>query len=377
MRLSGRLQLAPTPRVIRQLGMVERFAGEWTRIGKAGIFDAELEGEATLAGTAAALALDSTAPPGISTFLITISKSPGMPGENGVHFASTAGELAAGRNGGAPGVHFGSEEIPANRHLDQGRLAYAGSLPLTLESILSLYALAAANEPLAPGSSPFRRDAENFRAPALAAGNLAAGTDELVFPTVSPFLVEQRLAELLGWAETELRTGAYHPLLIAPLFHILFLQIHPFPRANHRLSLAILWHILAENGFSFVRFQHLAPLFEARSKAYFSALKQAEKTAGTNWSTMNVWFELFFDTCLELTRNLRELSETLLDESRLSDVQRRIIDVVRARGTAARETIAHETGIHTSTVKYNLGLLSDRGHLKRDGGGRGTHYRIG
>src|SRR5262245_70683 len=104
MRLSGRLQLAPTPRVIKQLGMVERFAGEWSRIGKAGVFNSDREREATLGGAQAALALDSTSPPGVSTFLVTVTHE-----ENG-------------------GNGFTADELPVNRHLEHFLAAFQGRL---------------------------------------------------------------------------------------------------------------------------------------------------------------------------------------------------------------------------------------------------------
>ena len=364
MRLSGRLQLSPTPRVVKQLGMIERFAGEWSRIGTIGVFNQELEADASLGGAEASLALDSTAPPGISTFIITVAKEEQAALQSSPHGPSRS--LSSYENS-----NF-SEEIPINRHLEQYLQAFQGHLLLNREGLVSLYNRAAANEPPAPGVSPWRKEVEHFRAPATRLGD-----DELIFPTVSPFLVDQRISELIEWAQNEFQTGSYHPLLIAPVFHLLLLQIHPFPRANHRISLAVLWHLMNDHGFPFVRFQHLSPVFRDRSKAYFSALKQAEKTAGTNWATINTWLEFFFDSTLEVTRNLRELSESLLDEARLSEVQRKILDVVRARGTASRELIAQETGIVISTLKYNLTVLSERGHLKRDGGGRATHYRIG
>ncbi len=369
MRLPGRLQLAPTPRVIKQLGLVERFAGEWTIIGKTGVFTPELESDAAMQGAEAALALDSSSPPGLTSFLITVQNSKhegnGLNGNHrGTHF-----EIG---NHGEHSLLNGHplEEMPMNSALRGFLSAYRGRLPVNTLGFLQIYQNAAGEASF--NGSPWRQEVEHFRAP-----GLHAGSDELVFPTVSPFLVEPRMNELLAWAQSEIENGTHHPLIVAPLFHLLLLQIHPFPKANHRLALAVLWHILSEHGFPFIRFQHLTPVFQARSKLYFSTLRQAEKTAGTNWSTMNIWLEFFFDCLLEVTRGLRELGETLLDETLLTDVQRRILDVVRNRGTASREIITQETGLHVSTVKYNLSLLAERGHLTRDGIGRATHYKVG
>ena len=198
----------------------------------------------------------------------------------------------------------------------------------------------------------------------------------MIFPTVSPFLVEQRLEELLEWARHELEDGQFHPLFVIGTFHLLFLQIHPFPTANHRLALILLWRLLDAHGYSYVRYSHFAPEIASRSKQYFAALRQAEKTAYGNWSTLNIWLEFFLDMLVLASQNLLTLTERTVSSARLSSVQRRIIDVIKSSGSATREKIVTETGINLSTVKYNLSVLASRGHLKRDGGGRSTSYRL-
>lgn len=359
-QLTGRLQLSPTPKVIKQLALIERFTGEWSRFGSVGVFSKELEDEAAFTGAEAALALDSSSPPGISTFIITMSRETDRSPHDGPRTLKSYESSTY------------SDEIPINRHLEQYLNVFQTSLTLNREGLCSLYNKITGQEtPGANFSAYCRKEVDHFRSP-----GASSGEDEITFPTVSPFLVNQRINELLSWTQNEFQTGQYHPLLVIPLFHLAFLQIHPFPKANHRLAQAVLWHLMNQHGYSFVRYQHLTPIFRARSKAYFAALKQAEKTAGTTWATLNVWFEFFFDATLEATRNLKEIGETLLDETRLTEIQRKILDVLKSRGTASREHLVTETGIVISTLKYNLNILQERGLVKKDGRSRSTHYRI-
>jgi Fic family protein len=199
---------------------------------------------------------------------------------------------------------------------------------------------------------------------------------DIIFPTVSPFLIQQRLEELLSWTKEELEQGSIHPLLVISTFHLLFLQIHPFPTHNHCISIILLWQLLANNGYDFVKYHHLAVVFEENSAQYFTALKQAEKTANHTWATVNIWFEFFLDSLIESTTAIQNELEQNVQAAKLTDVQSRIVETIGLSGACTREKISTETGVPISTVKYNLSVLTNRGLLRREGGGRTTSYRL-
>lgn len=90
----------------------------------------------------------------------------------------------------------------------------------------------------------------------------------------------------------------------------------------------------------------------------------------------NIWLETFLDCLLDSSQRLISVGEQRAEGLRLTAVQKQIIGVVRSYGSATRERIATESGINLSTVKYNLSVLATRGHLKREGGGRTTSYRL-
>ena len=213
--------------------------------------------------------------------------------------------------------------------------------------------------------------------PASFSGVLGEQKKEMrVFPAVSQFIVGQRTNEILEWVNAELEQDTYHPLIVIGAFHLLLLQTSPFTAANHRLALFYLRSLLIAEGYQFIGFVDFAKQFHRRRNQYFQALRQAEKTACSSWASLNAWLEFFLDS---LTASCSELVSTLdksVDDRRLTEVQRKIVEVVRENGPVSRDAIATETGINVSTVKYNLGVLSERGHLKRQGGGRSTSYLI-
>lgn len=344
-----KVELRPSLRLVQHIGRIERFAGMWDRIGQSEAIANEAVFRAALErGAECAFLLDSTSPPESLALRSSIE-------------VERAGSAA-----------FISRSSPRERFVR----AHLHEVPLDLEGIQELYRLAILGDDSAAGEEGegtklLRTQPLYFTAP-----SSRPHVDERVFPGVSSFIVPNRLSELLEWTETELTRDGYHPLLVVGVFHLLFLQTLPFPTGNHRLALLLDWQLLKNSGFSFVRFTHPATALQSRSRQYFAALRQAEQTAGTSWSTVNSWLELFLEALLECASELRMSTERNITEAALTSVQRRIIDVVRANGSVSRERIINETGINVSTVKYNLSVLAMKGHLKREGGGRTTSYRL-
>ncbi len=197
---------------------------------------------------------------------------------------------------------------------------------------------------------------------------------EELFETVQPFLVRKRLDELFSWATEELENGSTPPLLVVTTFHLVFLQLSPFERLNFESALILLRGQLIENGYGWIRYVRLfTPLL---GRNYLLALKQAEKSVFTNWGTTPVFTEALLGILVECAKDLHRLVHREIGQTKLTDVQQRIIEVVRGTGSATREQIAEASGINPSTVKYNLGVLSGRGVLGRFGAGRTTSYKV-
>ncbi len=350
-----KLEMKISSRLVQQVGVIERFAGVWERLAQSEALASEAILHQSLErGAESCLRLDTSSPAGLSLYIEVQS---GPNGRSDIIYGKDKNSAWSGRSNPL--------EAMIEAHLHPAEFDLDGIRQLQL--LLALGQTASTPDEL----PQMRTSAQYFTAP-----DLGPRGNEVVFPTVSTFLVEQRLAELLEWTRHELEDGQFHPLFIIGAFHLLFLQIHPFSTANHRLALVLLWRLLDAHGYGFVRYSHFTPEIEQRSKQYFAALRQAEKTAYGNWSTLNIWLEYFLDTLLGASQSLLSLTERQVSSSRLTTVQRQIIDVIKSNGSATREKIVTETGINLSTVKYNLSVLANRGHLKRDGGGRSTSYRL-
>jgi len=370
------LLFKPTPRVVKLIAKIERFCGNWDYLSKnQTLCSSERQSQALIEGIEAVLELDVTAPP-LSNMQ---SHSESLTSQLEI---STSAEQTTFLS---PTLADSSE---ANRDFDSAQherpvsqinaFCVAHTLPASFsaDGIQFLFDFITLNQTprdlgtLLPRENNFRTVNIGFIAP-----NQAQTSSEIIFSTVPVFLIETRLKELIAWTQRQLELGNLHPLVVIGAFHLLFLQIHPYATANHRISFLLAWRLMREYGFSFVQFSHFAPFLSANSEWYFRSLRQAEKTTGSDWSTLNSWLELFLQSVAEAADLLESQTSQQINRFVPTTVQKRIIDTVRRHGAATRETIASATGIAVSTVKYNLSVLAEKGQLKREGGGRSTSYR--
>lgn len=243
--------------------------------------------------------------------------------------------------------------------------AHQKPFTLNIQNLLQLNALISQNEQFEK-SSLFRQKPENFSVPG----------DERLFDSLAAFLIENKLEELVKKTQAELNSGPVHPLYTIGIFYISFLQIQPFATANHRTVIALTWHLLINNGFEFLAFSHFAVSLKDKRNQYFNALRQAERTVNGNWSTINIWLEFFLEILILSKDKMANTREQIVAEYRMTDVQKKMFQVIQNEGSLCRSKIVSLTGINVSTIKYNLGVLTKKGLLKQTGGGRSTSYTV-
>ena len=90
----------------------------------------------------------------------------------------------------------------------------------------------------------------------------------VVFETATPFETPRLMAELMEWTNTTLEDKALHPLLVAAIFTVVFLEIHPFQDGNGRLSRILTTLILIRSGYEYVPYSSLESVIEQSKDAY-------------------------------------------------------------------------------------------------------------
>ncbi len=349
------IQIRPSLGLLKQIAKIEYLAGAWSRLRLNESFASKHRAEqASLNEAVSSLCLDGSTSAVLSIQLREMLNNGELP-----QIVSRETEGNATFQHSSRFAHSSLDEV--NRLMDLAELPFT----LSIDDLLQLKAATFENS----GSEPEAAYRQQL-------GSLLDPNNRSVFPAISAFLIEKRLLGLIDWTQRELEAEILHPLLVIGTFHLLFLQILPFPNESHRIALLIMHKLLEKHGFDSVKFQPLTPLFFSQEEAYYNALRQAEKTAGSDWSTLNTWLEFFLDTMLSAGKALQHESELSFSRSRLSKVQEQILTVVKAHGSVTRDRVSKETGINLNTVKYNLSVLAQRGHLRRNGGGRTTNYSL-
>jgi Fic family protein len=335
-------EIKTSNRLLQLIARIERLSGAWEQISANGqVFTEESKEKSLQNNTLALLCLDQSSPAPLTHPVCSYFKS------------RTPLELS-----------LSSFVDPEHlKEIESCRMALSMPFELSEEGIEALFRIIARKE--RSEEVPFRNYSTAFY----------SHENQRIFTAVSPFLVPRRYRELLEWASEELYSDETHPLLVIGIFHLLFLQLHPITTANHRVALAITWNLLEDRGYEYISSSSLIVRFLEQSSLYYSTIRHAERSTFGDWSTSSIWLEFFLKAILECALETNTQQNQHLNEALLSDTQRKIIEVIRAHGVLNREKVVSETGINLSTVKYNLSLLAQKGHLVREGGGRSTSYR--
>jgi len=196
-----------------------------------------------------------------------------------------------------------------------------------------------------------------------------------LFSSVSPFVLETRLEELIRWTNLELNSEKIHPAIICAVYHLTSLHLQAFKDLSHTITLISSWHLLKDYVFKDFKQIDLSSFFLKRSDYYFTSIKQAEKSCFSNWHSINFWLEFYLETLIDALENNSELKNK---SSRIKPnlKQQKILDYIENTGLAKREEIVSKTGINIATVKYSLNVLTQRGDLKRSGKGKASSYSL-
>ena len=199
----------------------------------------------------------------------------------------------------------------------------------------------------------------------------------IVFQTASPFDTPRLMAELVGWANEQREARLLHPLLIAAIFVVVFLEIHPFQDGNGRISRALTTLMLLQAGYAYVPYSSMESVIELNKEAYYLALRQTQGTIRTDAPNWQPWLVFFSRSLAEQVRRLeKKVEREKLVLASLPELSLQIIEMVRERGRTTIGEVALVSGANRNTIKHHLRNLVERGHLNQQGSGRGVWYEL-
>ena len=199
----------------------------------------------------------------------------------------------------------------------------------------------------------------------------------VVFETATPFDTPRRMAELLTWLKDTRELRRMHPLLIAAVFIVNFLEIHPFQDGNGRLSRILSTLLLLQDGYVYVTYSSLESVIENSKEAYYLALRQTQTTLHNESPNWQPWLMFLMRALQQQKRHLAiKVEREWKALTELSELAVKILDYVRDHGRVTTRDMVRETGASPNTLKATFSNLVEKRLLVRHGGGRSTWYGL-
>ncbi len=198
----------------------------------------------------------------------------------------------------------------------------------------------------------------------------------VIFETTSPFDTPRKMQELLHWTHEVLEDKSLHPLLVAGIFTVVFLAIHPFQDGNGRLSRILTSLILLKTGYNYIPYASLESVIEKNKEGYYLSLRRTQTTLENDTPDWLPWLRFFLTS---LKRQKDHLSVKLEAQSGpktkgLPKESLQILDYVNEHGQITTSLAQELTGLLRPTVRARLTKLVSQGHLQLYGKGRGAFY---
>lgn len=203
---------------------------------------------------------------------------------------------------------------------------------------------------------------------------LPDGTSEVRFKPVSATRTPFAVNDLVNRYEEAVGSGDHHPILLAGLFVLDILVIHPFEDGNGRVARALTNALLMDHGYSVGRYVSLEQAVAESADAYYEAL--LESTRGWHDGKADPWPWLGYFTGL-----IAEAYSVFADRAAAAKApgtkQERIRAHILSHAPVTfrlAEVRAAVPGISDQTIRIVLEQLKSEGRVRADGTGRGATW---
>ncbi|MBI5762404.1 MAG: Fic family protein [Planctomycetes bacterium] len=199
----------------------------------------------------------------------------------------------------------------------------------------------------------------------------------VVFETSTPFNTPRDMEQLVAWYSKVTKEKSLHPLIIAAIFVVVFLAIHPFQDGNGRLSRVLTTLLLLKCGYAYVPYSSLESIIEQNKDGYYLALRRTQgtlKKKAPNWSP---WLSFFLHSLQKQKSKLEaKVEREKIMRTTLPELAIDILDLAAEHGQISIADIIRVTKAPRATIKKRLTDLTNSRHLKRGGKGRSTWYSL-
>lgn len=246
---------------------------------------------------------------------------------------------------------------------------------LTIESILELHGI------LVKGLLE-KEKTGHFRPGSIyIVDDLGDGRENLRFEGPDASKVPHLVNELLKWLVLQDKEQL-HPTLLAGLFHVLFVTIHPFADGNGRMSRLLTAYILYRAGWDFRKILVLDDYYNRNRQTYYNALNFVQGKKYHEGEDLTPWLEYFLGGFLIEAQKVLD-SVNLIGYSKVAEVSEQVfldkdeiklMDFITTTGKITSSDVEDLLLIAKRTAQFKLKNLVDKKLLKLKGKGPSTYY---
>lgn len=211
--------------------------------------------------------------------------------------------------------------------------------------------------------------------------DLGDGREMLRFKAPNAKKVPGLINDLLEWIKNA-RAEGVHPILIAGIFHLEFVSIHPFTDGNGRSTRLLTQLLLYRMGWDFRKILVLEDYYNKDRLAYYNAEHREENKEYIQGREFTGWLEYFATGFLVEARKALEQIQAIgfgqkskkSEQIFLDRDELKIMDFLSTTGRITSDDVTDILNLAKRSAQLKLKRLVDNKLLKVQGKGPSTFY---
>ncbi len=213
--------------------------------------------------------------------------------------------------------------------------------------------------------------------------DLGHGKETLRFKGPPAPRVAKLVDDLLGWVKKS-RIEGMHPIIIAGIFHLEFVSIHPFTDGNGRTARLLTQLLLYRLNWDFRKIIVLEDYYNRDRISYYNAEHSEEGKEYIQGREFTNWLEYFVTGFLVEARKALEQIQSIgfgkvskkSEQIFLDRDEIQIMDFLTTVGKITSEDVVDILNVAKRTAQLKLKNLTDKGLLKLEGKGPASYYAL-
>lgn len=213
--------------------------------------------------------------------------------------------------------------------------------------------------------------------------DLGGGREMLRFKAPPARQVPKLIEELLLWVKSSREAGT-HPIIVAGIFHLEFVSIHPFTDGNGRVARLLTQLLLYRMEWDFRKILVLEDYYNQDRLAYYNAEHFDEGHSYQKGRDFTHWLEYFSTGFLVEARKALEQIQSIgygqvskkSEQIYLDRDEIQIMDFLTTMGRITSEDVVDILKVSKRTAQLKLKRLLDYGLIQRHGSTTATQYTL-